>query len=171
MISDLVSAVFTSISHVADDVTWATGLEEIGHVFAAVLAAGRREALKLGRGTGNFAAMEFSDDHTADKASEGVELVQPRTPEFWDLRLGDCDTAEEGEGDDDEGVEERGDERTRCDSCYHLTESDGEELGDENHEKLVSCSGAGGLEAWHVVDWQEESHGAENRIWHFCYDQ
>jgi hypothetical protein len=45
--------------------------------------------------------VELGDDHAADEACERVELVEPDTPEFGDQRLGDSDTAEESEDDDD----------------------------------------------------------------------
>ena len=55
--------------------------------------------------------MELRNHHTANKTSEGIELIEPRAPEFRDLRFWDCDAAEKGECYDDEGVEEGGDER------------------------------------------------------------
>jgi len=109
-------------------------------------------------------SVKFCNDHAADEAGEGVELIEPCSPELGDLRFRDGDAAEECESDDYEGIEERGDERTGGDCCNHLAECDGEEFGDENHEELVAGSGTGVLEAGHVIDWQEEADGTEDGV-------
>ena len=66
--------------------------------------------MQFARRTDDLAALEFGDDHTADEAGEGVKLVEPTAPETGDVGAGDGDAAEEGEDDDDKGVEESGDE-------------------------------------------------------------
>ena len=48
--------------------------------------------------------MKFRDDHAADEAGKGVELVEPGAPETGDLGFGDRHAAEESEDDDDELV-------------------------------------------------------------------
>jgi len=110
------------------------------------------------------AAVQFCDDHATDETSEGVELVEPCTPELRDLWFRDRDAAEERESDDYEGVEERGYERTWCYCCNSLAESNGEELGSEDHEELVAGAGTSVLETGHVVDWKEEANRAEDGV-------
>lgn len=61
--------------------------------------------------------------HASNKPRERVQLVQPGSPELWYLRLGDCDTAEESERDDEKGIEQHGDEAARRASGDHLAQS------------------------------------------------
>ena len=114
--------------------------------------------------------MEFSDDHAADETGEGDELVEPGAPELGHLGFRDCDSAEEGEGDDDEGVDEGADEGGGGECCDHLAEGYGKEFGDEDHEELVAGAGGGRLQAGHVIEGEEEADGAEDGVWHFCDD-
>ena len=81
--------------------------------------------------------MELRDRHAANEARKGVKLVKPRAPELGDLWFGDGDAAEEGESDDDKGVDKDGDEAA------------GREGGDPWFEFSMSnamvCSGSSGL--------------------------
>lgn len=115
--------------------------------------------------------MKLGDDHTADETRPRIQLIQPRAPEPRDLRGGDRDAAEEGEGDDDEGVQQHGDEGGGREGADHLAEGDGEELGDEDHEELVAGAGGGGLQAGDVVEGEEEADGAEETVGHLCHHQ
>ncbi|GKT49565.1 uncharacterized protein ColSpa_09746 [Colletotrichum spaethianum] len=139
-------------------------VEEGLHVVAARLALRRREGVELGLGAGDLEIVQRRDDHAADEAREGVELVEPGAPEAGHLRGGDSDTAEEGKGDHDEGIELRRDEGAGRQGGESLSEGDGEELGDEDHEELVARAGRVGLEARHVVQGQEEGDGAHDGV-------
>ena len=66
--------------------------------------------MEFARCANDLAALELGDDHTANEAGEGVELVEPAAPETGDVGVGDGDAAEKRENDDDEGVEEGRDE-------------------------------------------------------------
>lgn len=112
--------------------------------------------------------MEFSDNHASNQSREGIELIQPCAPELGDLGFGDRHTAEEGEGDDDEGVEESADEWGGRDGCDHLAEGYGEKLGYQDHEELVAGSRRGSLEAGHVVEGEEEADCAKDGICEVC---
>lgn len=94
LITNLVCAVLTYTGSIIEDVAWRTTAEEIGHVVSAVLALWRAELVEFARLAFDFSAVKFGDDHAANEACEGVELVQPHPPELGDLRLGDGDTTE-----------------------------------------------------------------------------
>ena len=119
LISNFIRAILTHTCRVIHEIPKPAALEERRHIFPTRLAGEGREVLKLHRRAVHGSIVEFGDDHAADEASEGVELVQPSTPEFRDGPFGDGDAAEEREGDDDEGVEEGGDERGRGDCRDH----------------------------------------------------
>ena len=114
--------------------------------------------------------MKFSDDHTTDETCEGVEFVEPDTPELGNLGLGNCDTAEEGEDDDDEGVDVGCNEGRGSERSDGLGEGHGKDLGDEDDEKLVASAGGFGTETRNVVKREEEGDGAEDAIRHFGDD-
>lgn len=86
------------------------------------------------------------------------EFVQPGPPETWYLWLRYCDTAEQGEDDDDERIEKDSDEGAwrPCGDC--LSESDGEELGDQHVEEVQACSRGGWVEAGSVGNGQSLLH-------------
>jgi len=140
LITDLIRTVLTSTRRIIHNIPIPSPLEETRHVLPTSLSRRRSKMLQLFRRASHSPAMQFRDDHAADEARERVELIQPRAPEFRDLRLRDGDAAEERECDDDEWIQERGDERRGCDCSDHLTESYGKELGDEHHEELIPCS-------------------------------
>jgi len=108
--------------------------------------------------------LQLRDDHAADQPRERIKLVEPGAPKTRNLRLGDGDSAEEGEDDDEEGVEQAGDEAVRRDSGVHLAQRDGEEIDDEDHEELVSRAVGTGLEAWEAVQREKEANGAQEQI-------
>jgi hypothetical protein len=101
LVSNLVRAILAYVGRVVQKVTWCTAAKEVGHVVSAVLALRRAERVEFASCALDFAAVKFGDDHTADQTCEGVELVEPDTPEFGNLGLGNGDTAEEREDDDD----------------------------------------------------------------------
>jgi len=101
LVADFVRAVPAYVGRVVEDVARRAAAEEIRHVVAAVLARGGAELLVFAGRAFDFAAVHFGHDHAANQACEGVELVEPDAPEFGDQGLGDGDTAEEGEDDDD----------------------------------------------------------------------
>jgi hypothetical protein len=101
LVADLVRTVLAYIGRVVQNVTCSTAAEEIGHVVSAVLALRCAECVELASCTFNLTAVKFSDDHTTDQAREGVKLVEPDTPELGNLGLGNGNTTEEGEDNDD----------------------------------------------------------------------
>jgi phage FluMu protein Com len=100
-ITDLVCAVLAHLGGVVQEVAWCTLLEEVGHVLSAVLTIRCAECIEFSLRAANGQVVKFGDDHTANQACEGVEFVQPHTPELGNLGLGNSDTAEESEDDDD----------------------------------------------------------------------
>jgi hypothetical protein len=101
LIADLVRAVLAHVGCLVKEVPRSTTFEVVGHVSSASLTFGCAEGVEFGRLAANGQAVEFGDDHATNQACEGVELVQPHTPEFGDLRLGNGDTTEESEDNDD----------------------------------------------------------------------
>lgn len=101
LVTNLVCAVFAYVGSVVKNVPRCAAAEEILHVGAAVFTIGCAELVEFARCAFDFAVVEFRDDHAADEACEGVELVEPDTPELGDQGLGDGDTTEQGEDDDD----------------------------------------------------------------------
>lgn len=119
-VPNLECAVLTHISCIVEEVTWSSAGEEIAHICSAVLARGSSELVEFHWCTLNSLLMEFGNDHTADKTGEGIELVQPSTPEAGDLRLGNRDTAEKCKDNDDERIDKRRNERSWCECSNHL---------------------------------------------------
>jgi hypothetical protein len=100
-IANLVCAVVANLGSVVHEVARRTTLEKVGHVFSTILTIRCTEGVEFFRRATNLQVVEFGDDHTANQACEGIELVQPHTPKLGNLGLGDCDTAEESEDNDD----------------------------------------------------------------------
>jgi hypothetical protein len=166
-IADLVCAISAHIGCVIQEVARRTTTKEVGHVVSAVLTLRCAELIELASVALDLAAVKFSDNHTANQACEGVEFVEPDTPKLGNLRLGDSDTTKEGEDDDNlrqlvcnrcahvmstyEGVNVGGDEGGGCQRCNGLAKCDGEHLGDENDEELISCARRSGVESRDIV--------------------
>jgi len=105
------------------------------------LSGGGGEGVEFFGSAHNRQAVKFGRHHAGDEAGEGVELVEPCAPEAGDLGLGNRHAAEEGEDDHDKGVDQAGNEARWRDCRDHLSQRDGEELGDQDHEELVACAG------------------------------
>lgn len=144
--------------------------EEVAHVIAAGLTVGSAELIELGRGAGDRQIVKLGDDHAADEACEGVEFVEPDAPELGDLRLGDRDTAEQREDDNNEGVYVSGD-KGRGGQCRDgLGERYGEDLSDQDDKELVAGARGVRVQARDIVDGEEEEDGAEKAVWHLGND-
>ena len=120
LLSILERAELAVTPRLVDEIPRAARLEEISHILAARLPDGCDEAVQLPRRAFDFPACQFRGGHAADEAGEGVEFVEPGAPEGGHGGGRDGDAAEEGEGDDDEGVEEDGDVGGGGESCDHL---------------------------------------------------
>jgi hypothetical protein len=125
--------------------------------------------------------VELSGDHARNEASEWVELVEPDTPELGDRRLGDGNTAEQGElkegvsdqnyslegrrdthSNKNERIEQGRDEHIGRQGGEHLSESNRKDLGDEENEEVIACAIRSGLEASREVEQQEVDDCAQN---------
>jgi len=105
LIPNSVGAVFTCVGDIVDEIPRAAVGEEIAHILTTLHTCWRGESVELHGSADDRLVVELGDNHAADKASEGIQLVEPCAPEFGDLSLGDRNTTEEGEGDDDERVQ------------------------------------------------------------------
>ena len=171
LITDFIRAELTRTRSIIHNVSSPSTTEKLLHVAPASLARGRRKVLKFLGSALDRATVKFSHHHTTNETRERIKLIKPRAPEFRDLRFWDRDTAEEGECDDNEGIKQRCDKRRRCDSGHHLSQGDRKQFSDEHHEKLIPCPVASVLETRHVVQWQEETDSAEDRIGQFSDDK
>lgn len=100
-----ICAIFTGAGGMVVQVARPAGGEEVTHILAAGLTTGGGEAVVFGRGTLDDSIVQLGRHHAADQPGEGVELVEPDPPELGYLWGRDGDAAEEGEDDEDEGVE------------------------------------------------------------------
>lgn len=94
LVSDRESTILACTGGIIDEVSRTTGREEINHVFTTSLASWRVEKVELCSFADNGKIVKFGDDHSADQTSEWIQLVEPSTPEFRNLGLGNCDTTE-----------------------------------------------------------------------------
>ena len=94
LVANLVRTVLAGAGHVVEEVARGAAGEEVAHVLAAALAFRCLESVVFSRCASDCQIVEFGDHHSANEAGEGVQLVQPHTPELGNLGLGDCDTAE-----------------------------------------------------------------------------
>jgi hypothetical protein len=101
LVANLVCAILAHIGRIVEKVARCTTAKEIGHVLSAILSLGSAELIEFARVANDGQVVKFGDYHAADKAREGVELVEPYAPEFRDQRLRNSDTAEQSEDDDD----------------------------------------------------------------------
>lgn len=164
LVPNLVRAVPAHLRRVLREVPGAAGGEEIRHVIPARGAGGGGEGVELGGRADDGAVVQFRDDHAADEAREGVQLVEPAAPEPGDLRRRHGDAAEHGEDDNHEGVQQRGDEGARRQGGDGLGQGDCEEFHDQDHEELVAGAAGAGLEARHEVEREVEADGAKDAV-------
>jgi hypothetical protein len=101
LVANFVRAVLACTRRVVKKITRRATAEEIGHVLSAVLALGCAELVEFAGLADDGQVVQLGDDHAADQASEGVQLVKPDAPELGDQGLGNGDTAEERKDDDD----------------------------------------------------------------------
>jgi len=99
--------------------------------------------------------VQFGRHHSADQAGERIELVHPCAPESRHGGGGDGDSAEEGEEDYDEGVNQGGDECIGGEGGDCLTECNGKEFVDHDDQVLVSCTVCCEIEASGEVECNE----------------
>jgi hypothetical protein len=90
--------------------------------------------------TFNGQLVQRSSNHSADKVLKGVQPVEPVPPESHQSRLGDSDTTEQREDNQEEGVEKRSNEDRGTESSDCLTQEHGEDLSDKDHGELVTGS-------------------------------
>ena len=170
LVTNLECTVIAQVRSFIEKISRGPAREEVAHVLAAGLTVGSTELIVLGRGTGDRQIVKLGDDHAADEAREGVEFVEPDAPELGDLRLGDRDTAEQCEDNDDEGVYVGGDEGRRGQCRDGLGERYGEDLSDKDDKELVAGARGVRVQARDVVDGDEEEDGAEKAVWHLGND-
>jgi len=147
LIPDLVRAITTHITDIADDITRGTSREKVAHVFSTILPGWGWERVEFRRFADDAEVVEFCRHHTGNKACKGVEFIEPVAPKARDLRLGDGDAAEEGECDDDKRVDQAGYKTARRHCRQHLTQRNGEQFRDQDHEELISRSRGSIVEA------------------------
>lgn len=100
LVADRVSAVRAIAGGVVDKVSGSHVLEKGLHVVSASLSCWRSEGVQFARSATDRAVVQLGDDHAANQACEGIELVQPGAPETRNLRFGNGDTAEKGKDND-----------------------------------------------------------------------
>lgn len=113
-IAHLERAVIAHIGSVVENVAWCTAGKEVAHVTTTFLPLGSTELVKFSSGALNSLLVELSHNHTSNETSEWIEFVQPYTPELGNLWLGDRNTTEQSEDNDDERIAVRGDEWCGC---------------------------------------------------------
>lgn len=92
------------------------------------------------------------------------QFVHPASPEVRQCCGGCDDTAEHREHDQQERVEQGSDGDRRTESSDCLTQSDGVNLDEEDHDEEVPGSLRGSVEADSVVEKQEEGDGTSQTV-------
>jgi hypothetical protein len=164
LIPNFICTILTRTRGIIPDIARPTPLKETSHILPATLPLGRRKHVEFTGLTLHDPIMQLRRHHPTHQARERDKLVQPHAPELGDLGFRDGDAAEEGEDDDDEGVEEGGDESGGGEGGDRLAEGDGEELHDEDHEELIAGAGVGGLESGDVIEGEKERNSWEEWI-------
>lgn len=159
LIPNFICTILTHTRNVIPDIARPTRLKETSHILPATLPLGRCKHIEFTGPTLHDPIMQFRRHHPTYHARERDKLVQPHAPELGDLGFRDGDAAEEGEDNDNEGVEEGGDEGGGGERGDRLAEGDREELDDEDHKELVAGAGGGGLESGDVIEGEKESNG------------
>ncbi|KAK8219846.1 hypothetical protein M8818_000820 [Zalaria obscura] len=149
----------------------AVALEVLGQVRGAGLAIRRIEDSELRLGALDLDVEAGEDKKGAHEVVEGVEVIQPIPPEGSDLRVRDEDTAEGGEGTDNERVYERGEGGVWRVGCDELSDTGVHELVEQHDEEdgagLVAVVG----EPDRPVEWDEVQYRADDEVRDFRDDE
>lgn len=121
LITNTVRTILTVACGIIDDISGTAAFKEGRHVLAAGLARWRSKSVEFLGCTLYLAAVKLSHHHTTNETREGIKFIQPGPPETRNLRLWNCDTTEERESDDDEGVRKGRYEWGRRQAGDHLT--------------------------------------------------
>lgn len=100
-----VSAILARVGEIVDQIASPAVPKEGFHVGAAGLAAGGWEAVKLSGCADDGTAFELRHDHPADEPVQGIELVEPCSPECRDQRARYGHATEQDEGDEHKRIE------------------------------------------------------------------
>lgn len=164
LIPNLVRAILTRARKVISEIPWPTPFKELRQVVSTILPRRSGEAIELMWPALHHPPVQFRRYHPTHQPRERHELVQPHAPELRYLRLRNRNAAEEGEDDDNEGIEEGGYEGGRGESSDHLAQGDGEELDNKDHQELVARTRRGGLETGNVVEGKEKPDSLGERV-------
>lgn len=107
LVTNLVGTILTHASSVVDNVTSAAALEEVGHVVPTCHTWRSIEYIEFSGSALHSSVVQLGYNHTTDKTSKGIKLVEPGTPKLRDLWLCNCDATEESKSNDYKWIHKR----------------------------------------------------------------
>lgn len=106
LIPNSVCTIFTRTCEIIPQIPRTSIFKEPSHILPTTLPTGGLKPIEFQLRALHNPIMQLRRHHPPYQPCERDELVQPHAPEIRDLRFRNGDAAEEGEDDDDKGIEE-----------------------------------------------------------------